>query len=260
MISSEDRDISRDDRAVSEVLGFAMVFFVVIAAVGVLYLTGFGAMADYQEAERSANVDFAMDALAENFNDVLKSDGVFQRSGEINPRGGLIDSTENGPIEEIWIDDEEVLEDHLNQSGQDGIGAFRYTDDDATSVYQGGGVFKSGPGGEVVIREPPVRCLEDETAVISIATVYGTDGTISADGNREISAEMRGTTTVEMGSEIVIRLNDQADFFDAWETALENRGFTEENGGWSCGEFDESSENDEKNIVLRLTTLEISYD
>ena len=248
--------ISRDDRGVSEVLGFAMVFFIVIAAVGVLYLTGFGAMADYQEAERSANVDFAMDALAENFNDVLKSEGVFQRSGEINPRGGLISSTDEGPIEEIRIDGEDVLGDHLDRSGLDGIGAFTYTDDDATSVYQGGGVFKKGTGGEVVIREPPVRCIEDEPAVISIATVYGTDGTISADGNREISVEKRGTTTVEMGDTVAIELmdDDEVDFTDAWATALENRGFTSENDGYlfRCDGGD--------GVVLRLTTLQISYD
>ena len=255
MISKANGERCRDDRAVSEVLGFAMVFFVVIAAVGVLYLTGFGAMADYQEAERSANVDFAMDALAENFNDVLKSEGVFQRSGEINPRGGLISSTDDGPIEEIWIDDDEVLEDHLDRSGLDGIGAFTYTDDDATSVYQGGGVFKRGPGGDaVVIREPPVRCLEDEAAVVSIATVYGTDGTISADGNREISVEKRGTTTVEMGDTVEIVIDADADFSDAWATALENRGFTGDNDGelFRC-EADDS-------VVLRLTTLQISYD
>ena len=256
MISRERRNMSRDYRAVSEVLGFAMVFFVVIAAVGVLYLTGFGAMADYQEAERSANVDFAMDALAENFNDVLKSEGVFQRSGEINPRGGLIETTVDGPIDNISVDGENVLEIHLNDSDLHGIGAFTYTDDDATSVYQGGGVFKQGDGGEVVIREPPVRCVENETAVLSIATVYGTDGTISADGSRQISVSNE-TTTVATGSKIEIELDDDnADFADAWATALENRGFDGKEGIFSCG--DQGS--DETEVVLRLTTLHISYD
>ena len=253
MISEPIGQCSRADRAVSEVLGFAMVFFIIIAAVGVLYLTGFGAMADYQEAERSANVDFAMDALAENFNDVLKSDGVFQRSGEINPRGGLIETSTGGPIDEIRIDDEDVLDDHLNRSGLDGIGAFTYTDDDATSVYQGGGVFKRGDGGEVVIREPPVRCVDD-AAVVSIATIYGTDGTISADGSRQISVadEM---TTVTTGSTIEIELHDDdTDFTDAWATALESRGFTGDGEVYRCDEPGETE------VVLRLTTLQISYD
>ena len=79
-----------DERGVSDVLAFMLVFAMILGSVILMSTTGMMAMQGYQEGEQSHNAQRAMQSLAANFDDVLRYDGVTERYGELSLRGGTI--------------------------------------------------------------------------------------------------------------------------------------------------------------------------
>ncbi|MFB6132412.1 MAG: hypothetical protein ABEJ44_03275 [Halanaeroarchaeum sp.] len=67
------------DRGVSEVLGYVLVFSLVMGTVGVVYTTGLGGLHEVREAEKIANAERAFDVLDSNIADLT--------SGEADARG-----------------------------------------------------------------------------------------------------------------------------------------------------------------------------
>ncbi|WP_254862462.1 DUF7289 family protein [Halovivax gelatinilyticus] len=246
MIRSDGRST---DRGVSEVVGFVIVFGLIIASVGVLYMTGFQAMGDFQQSEQQNNADFAMDALAENFNDIVRNDGVLERSGELNLREGTIQVESDGSIKHINVtkdgSDTDVLDDHLSNYDHDGIGAFTYEYEGTTVAYQGGAVVKVTPSGEITVRDPPMRCV-DGVAVVSLVVVDGDERSLMAHGSQEVTANKIGTS-VYQGSNVTIELGD-SEYTQAWERSLESLGLKDKN------------ECDQEHAVVRITSVDISYD
>ncbi|MDZ7730673.1 MAG: hypothetical protein U5K37_06770 [Natrialbaceae archaeon] len=62
--------ISRDDRGVSELVGFTLSFGIIMASIALLYGFGYPGIIDYQEHEQLNNAERSFDAMAENFDDV----------------------------------------------------------------------------------------------------------------------------------------------------------------------------------------------
>lgn len=62
------------DRAVSDTLGFALVFALIISSVGVVTVFGFGSLQDARDFERVNNAERAFDILADNLNDIHEYD------------------------------------------------------------------------------------------------------------------------------------------------------------------------------------------
>jgi hypothetical protein len=62
------------DRGVSEVLGFVLVFSIVISTVGAVYLVGFNGLEQTRDDERINNAVRAFDVLADNVEDIHQDD------------------------------------------------------------------------------------------------------------------------------------------------------------------------------------------
>lgn len=218
-----------DDRAVSEVVGFAITFGIIILSVGLLTVVGFGSMGDYSEGEQLRNAELAMDALVENFDDVAKYDGVHERAGELALRGGSLSIEEGGTLQ----DDDGNGE--INVS----LARLAYEYEGTTIAYEGGAVVRSEGDGSVVVREPMVHC--DDGGIATFVTIDGTDqGTIQSGGTQPISMaavvqEDGSTTRVydDGGYDL-----DVEDSFDAWNSTLDD-----------CDDVD----------VVRIVPVEIDY-
>ena len=236
------------DRGVSEVMGFVIVFGIIIGSVGFLYMTGFQAMGDFQQHEQQKNADYAMDALAENFNDIVRNDGVLERSGELNLREGTIRTDSDGPIENVTVDGDNILDDHLGED-LSGMGAFTYTYEGNTVAYQGGGVVKTDGSGAITVRDPLIQC-HDGVAIVSLVVVDGDDTSLMSHGGLEITAIDRGTT-VENGSDLELEFDTDSEYYPAWNRTLESRGFETNGGTITCEDPD--------HVVVRITTIEIDY-
>lgn len=86
--------IDTDNRGVSDVIGFTLIFGLIVLSVALVSLTAFGSIQDAQEGEAYTNAERAFDILGQNTDEVVKGESV-SRSTEISLGDG-----------QLYIDDE----------------------------------------------------------------------------------------------------------------------------------------------------------
>ncbi|SIR73688.1 DUF7289 family protein [Natronorubrum thiooxidans] len=236
-----------DDRAVSEVIAFVLVFAIILGSVGILYSTGFQAMDDYQENEQLVNAERAMDALADNFNDVMRYNGVNQRYGELSLRDGTITTSDSGTklnlsVEIDGTNESIVHKDRFSQYEDDGrldLGEFTYTANGDRIAYEGGGLVRGDNSEDwsLVRKQPHITCSDDrEAAVISLVTISADDRSVQSSSGLGVtmSVENRNSSvyTDDVGS-VTITIDDgDTKYNDAWNSTLDtDRGWSNNDNG-----------------------------
>ena len=225
----------RDDRGVSEIVGFVIVFGIIIGSVGILSVVGFQSMDDYQQGEQMQNAERAFDALADNFNDIQRNDGIQTRASEINLREGTI-SVEDGTELTIAVDGSTIWSDHL--------GSFTYEKGDTTIAYEGGGVFRGQGDGSIEVKEPMLKC-GDNAAIVSLVNIEGDPPRLQSTDGREIEAS-KVETEVWTGDEVDVVIEDSDLYENGWERVLDRK-------------FDGGNCDDVDRVTVRITTIEIDY-
>lgn len=240
-----------DDRGVSEVVAFILVFAIILGSVGLLYSTAFGAMTDYQETEQERNAVRAMDALADNFNELLRSNGVNERSGELSLREGTVSTGGGGTKVNVTIGKggNETLgigDDDRFAGYGDGVtaelGEFAYSSNDAEVAYEGGGLVRGAESGSVVLRHPQLRCdPARKTAVISLAAISTDEWSISSSSGQEFTMSVRNRdSAVYTGVDnVTVSVDDDTAYEGAWKDVLsEDRNWSGDDLAGTCGDFD----------------------
>lgn len=251
-----------DDRGVSEVIAFILTFAIILGSVGLLYTTAFGAMMDYQEAEQDTNAVRAMDSLTDNFNEVLRNNGVNQRYGELSLRDGRVATGDGGTKLNITI--------HRNGSNEtlgisddrfvgygDGVtaelGEFAYESDAGSIAYEGGSLVRGDETGSVVLREPQIRCNPGRnTAIISLVAVSAEDRSIQTSSGLGIAmtVENRSSKVYTGVNNVTIETEGDAAYEDAWTDIL--AGWNGDDG--RCGDF-----GGDGRVVVTLVEADIEY-
>lgn len=77
------------DRGVSDVLGYALVFALIVSMVGLVYTVGVGGLTDVRETEKLSNAERAFDVLDANIDD-LASGTAQSRGTEIKLQDGTL--------------------------------------------------------------------------------------------------------------------------------------------------------------------------
>lgn len=241
MTGALEGPFSGDDRGVSELVGFVIVFGIIISSVGVLYVTGFSAMGDYQEHEQTKNAERALDAFAENVNDMVQTNGITYRAGELNLRQGTITTTNGGTTLAVTNASQTTW---VNSSG-----SFSYEHEGTTIVYEGGAIVRSNDNGDWAVREPPIRCTSD-VAIVSLVELQGDETAVMSHGSREIVATQRGTDVESFDGNVSI-------FVDSPRQAAWNLTLT--SSGWEPGPGDGEYVCDTNEAVVRKTTILVRY-
>lgn len=142
------------DRGVSEVLGFVLIFSLVTASVGAVYVVGFGGLEDARDAERIDNAERAMDVLADNVEDIHRDDAP-NRATEIKlydaslslgePTNVAVNVTNNASGEPAEWNNASVYP--IDYAPQNSPTRLRYVN---------GGVFREDRNGARLQNRPPV--------------------------------------------------------------------------------------------------------
>lgn len=143
-------------RAVSDALGFAVVFAIVVGSVALVYTFGIGALTDLQHAQQAENVERGFQTLADNVDDVHQ-EGAPARSTELALSGGQLSTTETVSFV-------------VNVSGNTtavSVTPVRYRRGATTLHYVGGAVLRSDRRATVLQSSPPFR-FDDEHTVLSV--------------------------------------------------------------------------------------------
>ena len=202
-IDSTDRDgVGKDERAVSETVGFVLVFALITTTIAVTFTFGLGGLQDAQEAERDANVERAFDVLHDNLRDVSR-DGVPSRATEIRLAGGTLVLDERTEVRFNGSEWDASYVERTRPIVYRGAG-------DSAVVYENGAVFVTDGEGGVVLNEPDLL-VGDDSVVVSLVRIGGQSRAIAGDrtvlvvgsnAGREVGDRPRssGNVTMEIDS------------------------------------------------------------
>lgn len=237
------------ERGVSDVVAFILVFATIIGSVTLLSTVGFQVMSDYQETEQLRNAERAMGSLADNFNDLVRYDGIEQRYGELSLREGTIRTGSGGT--DIRVEFE-------NGSGADydetySLGEFAYESGNDVIAYEGGGVVRSArDGGSAMLERPKLTCDPDsETALVSLVAIEADNRSIQSSGGvgvtMTVTDRSREIHEVASGPVEVTVQDADTEYDRAWDTALDD-------GEWSDGEC-----SGVERVVVTVVTVDVTY-
>jgi hypothetical protein len=191
-----DRRLSDDERGVSEVLGHALIFGIVVTSIGLVVVSGIAGLEDTREAERFQNADRAFDVLADNMASIYERD-VPGRATEIDLGDAVL--THGDPVH---------LNVSLTPSNSDPVVHENYTvrpiefrvDSHRRLVYEAGAVFRVQRDGGVVLEEPPYLITEDRIHFPIVRTLPMVERTVSG-STVLIRASSRDRTVLQDPSE-----------------------------------------------------------
>lgn len=174
------------DRAVSQSLGFVLVFSVVVLSVGTVTVFGYGQLAEIRESEQLRNAERSLQLVGGNIGEI--------QDGRTVARTGALD-LDRGRISLLPDAESRMRIRVADTSGPAAaydetlvVGGIRYRYEDTTIGYEGGVVFRSDRAGNAVAKSTPPFVCTDDHAVVPVVTVEG-------EGNRSLGS---GTVTVSV--------------------------------------------------------------
>ncbi|AXR81376.1 hypothetical protein AArcMg_1361 [Natrarchaeobaculum sulfurireducens] len=227
------------DRGVSEVIAFVLVFGIIFGSVALISVTGLQAMESYQENEQLQNAERAMGALADNFNDVMRYDGIEERYGELALQGGGVGTGSDGTQLNITVDGEPLdsssyFGNEFDGVANDGVvtlGEFRYEHGSDEIAYDGGAVVRASEGSDgtnsAMLEGPHLKYNnETKTAVISLVSIDADDRSIQSDENlgftMNVDERSSAVADIDDGHNLTVELEGESRYKDAWEDELED--------------------------------------
>lgn len=190
-----------DERGVSEVIGFALVVSLILATVGVVYVSGFGGLQDARGAERVDNAERAFDVLGDNMADIYQEDAP-SRATEIKLADAQLEygSTTTLTVELTNFDASTTP---FFTTSLDPI-VYTANDRPTKLVYEAGAVVREERDSAVFKRDPPFLFAEDgstRTAVFQFvqtratgSTSVGGDSTVLVRTEHVVSEPLNAST------------------------------------------------------------------
>lgn len=211
------------DEAVSEVIGFIIIFGLVVTSITLVMYTGIPTLEEAQEREHVDNAQRAFSVLQDNVNDVALRDAP-SRGTQVRVKGSELE-LESGSGE-INVTAELASGENVSIGGA-GFGAVLYRTGSGDSVvYENGAVFRfDGLNSSGIVYEPNWRVREDEVFIPIIKTVTSGGGSqsISGDSIMNVRASPDASTKRYLWEEVdTLHVNITSPRSDGWNVYLES--------------------------------------
>ena len=246
--------LARDDRSMSEVMSYALVFGLVVTTIGIVLVSGFGSLEEVRDSERVSNAERAYDVLADNFASIYERNSP-SRSTEVDLGESEIVFGTNSSMT-VEVHDGADFERY--QYNMRPI-VFQVTDD-ASLVYEGGAVFRDERDGGIVRRGPPFLLTSERVHVPFVQTT--SEGVRSVGGTTVLVRGESANRTVLVqdmdGNYDEVRVYVTSPRYELWE-----RYFEEETALTGCTTNDaaqrvECSLSDPETVYLTRQQIDIS--
>ncbi|AZH24988.1 DUF7289 family protein [Haloplanus aerogenes] len=253
-----------DDRAVSDVLSFILVFSLITASVGIVTVVGLGSLQDARNAERIDNGERAFEVLADNHRDIAHG-GAPSRATEIKLAETTLTLADPSDSN-VTLSDGTAVGSTESRSVTFGTAG----DGSALSrgvVYELGAVFRVDRGGAAMRRAPPFQFDENRT-VLHYVTLESRTGQIQRQSGSTtvLVRSVRGTTTLishtEPTNEVTITVETEPRRAEAWKRYFETQ--LEGMAGSGCDSLDGSGtvscsfETDDLRVTRTTIRVQIS--
>lgn len=178
--------LAADDRGVSDVVGYILVFSLITVTIGAVFAVGIAGVEDRREAERVANVERAFDVLDDNLRDVQRYDDP-NRATEIRLAGGTLSVDEETRVALANTSDPDEIDNRTLAEWTSKTVA--YEEADTTIAYEAGALVRGDGDGSVMLSEPRFVGADGRTTVPVVGLVRG-DGeeSVSGEGTVQITA------------------------------------------------------------------------
>lgn len=205
------------ERALSESIGFVLVFALVVSTIGIVYASGFAGLQDVRDAEQTNNAQRAFEVLADNMEDITKR-GAPSRATEVK--------VENA---NLYVDDPitinvSVPEDDFSIAHD--VHPIVYDANTGEQLfYAQGAIIRAREGGSgFVVHESTLVLNQSRTVVPVIQTRLEGVGSVGGGGTALIRAE-ESKTALEysnMSAANTVWVNITSPRADAWANHLED--------------------------------------
>lgn len=209
----------RNNAAVSETLGYILLFAIVTLSMGVIYLIGYPILETNMEANIFESAEQSFMVLKSNL-DRVAFDQTPVKVLKMKLQGSSISVSNQSTIT-------------ISYSGNPPLpietGEIVFRKGDKTLTYEMGGLFKAyPPDAEVAVSKPPIYVTTNDN--VDITTI----GVVDLNGNDHAAGKGIATLTLRHGSSILKRsssstnvtLNINSSYAPKWEEYLEEVGFT----------------------------------
>ena len=158
-----------NQRAVSEVLGYALVFSLVITTVAIVTVSGFGQLEETRNTEQLNNAERAFDLFSTNMDDITKR-GAPSRSTEIRLADAQLDVANPITVSFRGIDDDNPAANNFSESYEVWPIIYQSESTDSMIVYSGGAVFRSDGGNGIAVQDPSILAENGRITVPLVQT------------------------------------------------------------------------------------------
>ncbi len=238
------------DRAVSDVLGFVLIFALVTATVGVVYTTGLAGLQDARTNERIENAERAFDVLASSVDDEIRRNAP-SRATEIRLADARLAYGDPVAFNVTFVDSG----DFYTASTRPVV----YSADGGRVVYEAGAVVRDQDDGERMVREPPMTFGD---AVVVPLVVTRASGPSAVGGSRTVlvrteAAKRRvfASRTAAPGTDVEVRVNVTSPRAPAWQR------YFEAEAGASCSLAGDTAvcEFEADRVIVPLYKLDVRF-
>lgn len=164
------------DRALSEVVGYILVFSLIFLTVGFVSISGLPTLDTAKESEQVQNAERAFDILDNNIAEVYK-EGAPSRATEISADNGAVE-TRSAVTMNVSLTNStgnvNYTSQEINPVAFTGIGETEY-------VYSAGAVFRQQSGSSFMISEPPFE-FDDNRAFVTVVRTFSKERTSASGG------------------------------------------------------------------------------
>jgi len=178
-----DREFLKSESAVSEVIGFILIFSIVVLAISAIYAVGYPTIQSSKENAQFQNMEQSFMVLQSNINTVAFGQAPVKTLKTSLGGGSLTVYPSEGRIT-VSPGDWDVL-----------IGAIEYEKNGRSIAYEGGGVWEKYPAGSAIkVSEPRIFVHEDNgdrTVSVSIINISSENGISSVGGEGGASVVTR---------------------------------------------------------------------
>jgi hypothetical protein len=240
-----------DRRAISDAIGFVLVFGIVISTVAVVYVGGFNSLDNARQFERMNNAERAFEVFADNVEDISQR-GAPTRATEVKLAEASI---QEGPRRTIAVNASRVSDRNKDISRNVSYWPVVYESQTDTSnqlFYALGATFRASSGGTTMSTEP-TWIVEDSRVIIPvIQTEFVGSGGVTGSDTVLVRTAHQGTELLvdnaTHSTDVNVTMNTPR--ARAWRTYLED-----ENDGVDCP----AAENDDDTVYCEIEDVETVY-
>ncbi|QSG11370.1 putative pilin/flagellin [Halapricum desulfuricans] len=219
--ATTEQDRNAGERGMSEVLGFALVFALVVSTTVLVAVVGFDELENTRDQEELNNAERAFDVLADNMADI-HADGAPSRATEINLESAQLETGKTTSIN-ITITNSSVPPFVYT------VEPLVFSSDGVDIVYSAGAIFRDTQSGGLILKKPPIE-ISKERALISIVQLQNDGDVMSASGGtvriRAVNTGQRPIPTLMRSppSKERMVINITSPRSDLWKDYLESQG------------------------------------